>query len=187
MKKKSLLLLVCVLALVFAACGNADAPAATTGEEMATELKMGRAQYAAHGNSGWADVVVAMEGDKIVGVSLDEYQFMNVEDATPVPNALVEGEKALSNNFKDPKVAPASKRVNSDFYSGMMTEYAKSTVSIAANFDAIEAFCTGKTVAELKTAVEGEKKEVTDMVTGATLVDAKGYIEAVIAACEAVK
>lgn len=187
MKKKTLLLIVCVLALVFAACGNADAPAQTTGEETATELKMGRAQYAAHGKSGWADVVVAMEGDKIVGVSLDEFQFMNVEDATPVPNSLEEGERALQNNFKDPKVAPASKRVNSDLYSAMMTEKAKSTVSIAANFDAIEAFCTGKTVAELKTVVEGEKKDVTDMVSGATLVDAKGYIEAVIAACEAVK
>lgn len=187
MKKKTLLLIVCVLALVFAACGNADAPAASTGEETATELKMGRAQYAAHGKSGWADVVVAMEGDKIVGVSLDEFQFMNVEDATPVPNSLEEGERALQNNFKDPKVAPASKRVNSDLYSAMMTEKAKSTVSIAANFDAIEAFCTGKTVAELKTVVEGEKKDVTDMVSGATLVDAKGYIEAVIAACEAVK
>lgn len=186
MKKKTFLLIVCVLALVFAACGNADAPAQTTGEE-AAGVRMGRAQYAAHGKSGWADVVVAMEGDKIVGVSLDEFQFMNVEDATPVPNALEEGERALKNNFKDPKVAPASKRVNSEYYSNMMTQHAKSTVSIAANYDAIEAFCVGKTVEDLKIAVQGEKKDVTDMVTGATLVDTKGYLEAVIAACEAVK
>lgn len=186
MKKRSLLFMVCVLALVFVACGNTNAPSTTTGE-VATGIKMGRAQYAAHGISGWADVVVAMDGDEIAGVSIDEYQFMNVEDATPVPNALEDGKRALKDNFKDPKVAPASKRVNSDSYSVMMQKYAKSTMSIAANFDAIEAFCAGKSVDELKKVVEGDKKAVIDMVTGATLVDTKGYIEAVIAACESVK
>ncbi|MBR1407370.1 MAG: hypothetical protein IJ573_00545 [Clostridia bacterium] len=62
-----------------------------------------------------------------------------------------------------------SKRVNSDLYSLNM-QRAGSTTQIAANFDAIQAYVAGKTIAELEAAVEGkEAAEFVDAVSGATL------------------
>ena len=83
-----------------------------------------------------------------------------------------------------------SKRANSDLYSLNM-QRAGSTVQIAANFDAIEAFAKGKTVAELEAFVNGyteeTKAEVVDAVSGATTADTWGYLRGILAAAEAAK
>lgn len=66
-----------------------------------------------------------------------------------------------------------------------MTEKAKSTVSIADNYKAIQDFAKGKTIDELKEVVDGaEDGKAIDAVTGATLVDTKGYLQAIINTAE---
>ena len=47
-----------------------------------------------------------------------------------------------------PHIVLVSKKESSAYYSVLMASRAGSTVAIADNFAAIEAFCTGKTVAE---------------------------------------
>ena len=59
-----------------------------------------------------------------------------------------------------------------------MKDKAGSTVSIADNYDAIEKFCVGKTIKELEDVANSENP--VDAVSGATLVDTKGYLEAII-------
>ncbi|QEJ95310.1 hypothetical protein FUT79_08920 [Treponema phagedenis] len=119
---------------------------------------------------------------------MDEYQFMNKNNITAgVPNSEHKGEKTMSLNFKDENVVPASKRVNSEFYSKLMAEHGKSTKPIAANFDAIEAFCIGKTIAEVEDVANKSNIKAMDAVSGATLVDTKGYLSAVVAAAKNAK
>jgi hypothetical protein len=80
-----------------------------------------------------------------------------------------------------------SKVANSETYSANMAK-AGSTVAIADNFAAIEEFALGKTVTELEQTVSGSSAEdLIDAVTGATLVDTKGYLESVVAAAKAAK
>ena len=66
-----------------------------------------------------------------------------------------------------------------------MAEKAGSTVMYADNYAAIENFADGKTISELEDLVNNKtNEEVTDAVTGATLVDTAGYINAIIAAAK---
>ena len=171
MKKLVSLLLVVVLALGIGAAA-------------ADGIKMGHVLAAAHGTSCFAEVTVAMDGDTIVGVYIDEYQYMDPsqEGVVAVPNS-----EGMKGNVIE-GVALASKKESSTYYSALMADHASATVAIADNYAAIEAFCTGKTVAELKGEIEGkEATEVVDAVSGATLVDTMNYISAVIAAAEAAK
>ena len=68
---------------------------------------------------------------------------------------------------------------------------AGSTVQIAANFNAIEAFVKGKTVAELEKIVNGYTDETkagfVDAVSGATTADSWGYAKGILAAAKAAK
>ena len=170
MKKWATLLLVALLLLVAVA--------------MADGIRMGHVLCAAHGTSCFTEVTVAMDGDVIAGVYIDDYQYMDPaqEGVVPVPNS-----EGMAANVKE-GVALASKKESSAYYSALMASRAGSTVAIADNFAAIEAFCTGKTVAELKAETEGkEATAVIDAVSGATLADTANYIGAVIAAAEAAK
>ena len=112
----------------------------------------------------------------------------NREDvaAIGVPNADLESENF---NVKDEngaiKSVLGSKRVNSDLYSLNM-QRAGSTVQIAANYDYIEAYATGKTIAELEAATaDVESAAFVDVVTGATTADTLGYVKGIIAAAKA--
>ena len=64
-------------------------------------------------------------------------------------------------------------------------------MQIAANFDAIEAFVKGKTVANLEAFVnaytEETKAQVLDAVSGATTADTWGYLRGILAAAKAAK
>ena len=78
----------------------------------------------------------------------------------------------------------ASKRVNAEMYSASMQK-AGSTVAINVNYDAIEAYVTGKTIAELEAELAGKTaEEVIDAVAGCTLADTLGYINGIIAAAK---
>ena len=143
------------------------------------EIKLGQAIFAAHGTKCFAVITVAMDGDKIVDAYIDEFQMMAADTSIGVPNSevmiAIEG-KVLG-----------SKRLNAEGYSANMQK-AGSTVALDANYDIIEAYVTGKTVAELEAEVAGKTaEEMVDAVAGCTLVDTLGYINGIIAAAKNVK
>ena len=152
------------------------------------EVLMGQVEFAAHGDRGFAVITVALQDDVILGAKIDEFQFMGDREdlkAVGVPNS----DGAFGETYPEGQVL-GSKRANSDLYSLNM-QRAGSTVQIAANFDAIEAFAKGKTVAELEAFVNGyteeTKAEVVDAVSGATTADTWGYLRGILAAAEAAK
>ena len=207
MRKISLLTASLITAAALAACSNSgsdnnattepvttvETPAPSTAESTADEteaetsapddtaevheLKTGQALFAAHGTKSFATATVIMDGETIVLAYIDEYQFMDAETTDGVPN---------SENFTDyvsEGYVLGSKRVNSDSYSTNMAA-AGSTVAIYDNFDYIQEFVAGKTVSELEALTKEDKEAVVDAVSGATLVDTSGYLQAVLAAAE---
>ena len=170
MKKFLSLLLVLCMLVPFAAMAE-EAPA----------IKLGQVQYAAHGTKCFAVMPVVLEGDKIVAALIDEYQVG--AGMTGVPNS----ENGFG-GFADGKVL-YSKRVNAEAYSTNMQK-AGSTVALDVNYDLIQAFCIGKTVAELELAIVGfggEAQAAIDAVSGATLADTLGYLQGLLAAAKAAK
>ena len=163
----SLLLVVCMMLPVFA---MAEAPA---------EIKLGQVQWAAHGTKCFAVMTVVLQGDVIVAAHIDEYQVG--AGMVGVPNS----ENGFG-GFTDGKVL-YSKRVNAAAYSANMTK-AGSTVALDVNYDLIQNFCVGKTVAELEAVLAGFNGDATaavDAVTGATLVDTLGYLTGLLEAAKA--
>ena len=134
---------------------------------------------APHGEKSFANAVVAVEGDKIVAASIDEYQYIE-EGITS------QGEGSdFANDYADSKTVLASKLENNDFYSDLMAEKAGSTVAIKENFEAIENFVAGKTVEEIKETIAGAKEgEKVEAVSGATLADTAGYLQLIVDAFE---
>ena len=162
-----------VLALVLALCLMVPMFA------MADDVKIGVAQYAAHGTKCFAVMTVAMQGDKIVDAYIDEYQFM-AAGSIGVPNS----DKDFGTAYPEGKVL-AYKRQNNEAYSANMAK-AGSTIALADNYAAIEAFVIGKTIAELEAAIEGKTAaDMVDAVSSCTLVDTLGYIQGLIAAAKA--
>lgn len=147
---------------------------------MAEGAQIGQVLFAAHGTKCFAVLTVAVEGDKIVDAYIDEFQMMGTDVATGVPNSeamiAVEGQVL------------GSKRVNNEYYSALMADHAKATVEIAANYDAIEAYVIGKTVAELEAELTAKTaEELVDAVAGCTLVDTMGYMTGLLEAAKTVK
>lgn len=134
---------------------------------------------APHGEKSFANAVVAVEGDKIVAASIDEYLYIE-EGITS------QGEGSdFANDYADSKTVLASKLENNDFYTDLMAEKAGSTVTIKENFEAIENFVAGKTVEEIKETIAGAKEaEKVEAVSGATLVDTAGYLQLIVDAFE---
>ena len=164
------------LALVLALCMMI--PFAAFADET---VKLGQVDYAAHGNKCFAVLTVAMQGDTIVAAYIDEFQFMAADSSVGVPNS----DAGFGESYPEGKVL-ASKKVNSETYSANMATKAGSTVALMDNYAAIEAFVTGKTVAELEAAIEGKTaEEMVDAVSGCTLVDTLGYVKGLIEAAKA--
>ena len=165
----SLLLVVCMMLPVFA---MAEAPA---------EIKLGQVQWAAHGTKCFAVLTVVLQGDVIVAAHIDEYQVG--AGMVGVPNS----ENGFG-GFADGKVL-YSKRVNAEAYSANMAN-AGSTVALDVNYDIVQAFAQGKTIAELEAIIAGfagDKQAAVDAVTGATLVDTLGYLQGILEAAKAAK
>ena len=124
-----------------------------------------------------------MQGDTIVAAYIDEFQFMDKGSAVGVPNS----DAGFGESYPEGKVL-ASKRVNNELYSKNMTDHAGATVALADNYAAIEAYVTGKTIAELEAELEGKTaEEMVDVVSGCTLVDTLGYISGLLEAAKSVK
>ncbi|MEQ0488261.1 peptidoglycan-binding protein [Anaerococcus murdochii] len=147
------------------------------------KLVLRRSLKAPHGEGSFARVAVVTDGDKIVDASIDEFQYFDADsDFVGLPNQDEDTEFKAGN--AEGKIL-GSKVENNDQYSALMKEKAKSTVSIADNYKAIQNFVKGKTIEELKDVVAGaEDGKAIDAVTGATLVDTKGYLEAIIETAE---
>jgi len=168
MKKILALILVACMLLPFAAMAD-------------DTVKIGQTQFAAHGTKCFAVLTVAMQGDKIVAAYIDEYQFM-ADTSIGVPNS----NEAFGESFPEGKVL-ASKKVNNETYSANMAN-AGSTIALADNYAALEAFVVGKTIAELEAALEGKTaEEMVDAVSSCTLVDALGYLQGLLAAAKTIK
>lgn len=187
MKKFSIILLLAGLMVVFAGCSNSNDNAKTASANApadATAIKMGRGEYAAHGTKCFTVAVVAVQGDKIVGASLDDYQFMDSSVVQGVPNS----DSDFGQNYKDPKMVLASKKANASYYSEHMKEEAGATTPIDESYAAIEKYVTGKTISELEGDLKKNSDEqMVDAVSGATLQDTKHYLEALVDAAKKAK
>jgi len=123
---------------------------------------------------------VAAAGGKIVGAMIDDYQVMAKDGTVAVPNS----DADFGKNFPTGKVL-ASKLANADSYTKNMKEKGGATLTVNQNFNGIENFVLGKTVAELDAII---KTNITDpkvdAVTSATLADTNGYLNALAAAAK---
>lgn len=147
------------------------------------KLVLRRSLRAPHGEGSFARIAVITDGDKIVDAAIDEFQFFDEGSGfLALPNQ--DSDTEFKSGNKEGKFL-GSKLMNDEKYSALMKEKAKATVSIADNFKAIQDFVKGKTIDELKKVVAGaEDGKAIDSVTGATLVDTKGYLEAIIETAE---
>ncbi|KAF1299438.1 peptidoglycan-binding protein [Enterococcus sp. JM4C] len=143
-------------------------------------LYMRQLLTAPHGTKSFAVVNVTMNGEKILNVQLDEFQYVSPADFDGVPNA----DGAFGEAFPADTVL-SSKRVNDEAYSKMMADKGGATQTWEASMTAIAKFAEGKTVAELEKAVTdlgalGEKDSPADVVTGATFSDTAGYLQSIV-------
>ena len=166
-----------IIALLLALCMLL--PVAALAE--APVVRIGQIECSPNGTQAFAVITVVLQDDVIIAAYIDEFQFMAAEGSIAVPSS----EGTLGNGYVEGQVL-GSKRVNNESYSAMMTAYAGSTVSIADNYDAIQAFVVGKTVAELEALLAGSDS-VVDAITGCTLVAAPGYLQGIIDAAKAAK
>lgn len=154
----------------FVASGDAENP---------DDVEVRYALGAPHGDKSFGNAVVAVEGDKIIAASIDEYQYL--DGGAGVPGS----EGGFGEGYNDSNVVLGSKLENNEMYSDLMTEHAESTVALKDNYAAIENFVAGKTVEEVKAVIESATPgEAIDEVTGATLVDTAGYLQLIIDAVE---
>ncbi len=179
MRNKIALLLVVAMVTILAFTAFASA-----------EPKLGQVQYAAHGTKAFCVATVIVDGDKIVDALLDEFQFVDpAAYSSPVPNP---------DTFKNADgFVLISKRLNNETYSGNMATRGGATQPLLTSYQAIEAFVTGKTIAEVEAVIadltaklegkeEADKKPIImDTVSGSTLTDTLGYLQALVAAANA--
>lgn len=137
-------------------------------------LQIGMAYAAAHGTKCFTQAHAVVQGDVIIAAYVDDFQFVSADAGlNVVPNS----DKEFGEGYAEGK-ALASKRTVADYYSQNMAEKAGSTVRIDDNFDAIQTFVVGKTIAEVEAAAAKGEAAV-DAVTGATLADTAGYLGAI--------
>ncbi|MFS0864814.1 hypothetical protein [Fredinandcohnia sp. 179-A 10B2 NHS] len=187
MKKLSVFVLLITLIATMVGCSTNEASAGESSSSGATgEIKMGRVNYAAHGDKSFAVAVVAMDGDTIVGASIDEFQFLDKSEAgvVPVPNS----DGAFSEGYADANNPLASKVDSTEYYSKHMAEAAGATNTIEDNYAAIEKYVTGKTIKDIEEVLaDHSPEEMVDVVSGATLADTYGYVKTFIEAAKATK
>lgn len=146
----------------------------------ATDFKTAQLLGAPHGDKSFAMTTVALEGDKVAAVFVDEFQYVDAAAFGGVPNS----DSDFGQGVADGLVL-ASKIANDEAYSAMMAEKGGSTNAYAANMKAIQDFTIGKTIAELEATIGkldalGEEDSPADVISGATFSDSKGYLQAII-------
>lgn len=157
----------------FAVSGDAENP-----DDITLKYALG----APHGEKSFGNAVVALEGDKIIAASIDEYQYLEDADTN------LDEESEFAKNYADSNVVLASKLENDESYSDLMKEKAEATKTIKENYEAIENFVAGKTIDEVKEVIsDNEGDDSVEAVSGATLVDTVGYLQLIVDAAESDK
>ncbi|WP_297281663.1 peptidoglycan-binding protein [uncultured Anaerococcus sp.] len=157
----------------FAVSGDAENP-----DDITLKYALG----APHGEKSFGNAVVALEGDKIIAASIDEYQYLEDADTN------LDEESDFAKNYADSNVVLASKLENDESYSDLMKEKAEATKTIKENYEAIENFVAGKTIDEVKEVIsDNEGDDSVEAVSGATLVDTVGYLQLIVDAAESDK
>ena len=152
-----------------------------TSDDQALEGSVLKFGYGApHGTKSFAATFVGLEDDTITHAFIDEFQFMGEGDWSGVPNS----DGAFAEGYAEDSVL-VSKVENDEAYSAMMEENAGATMTLGEGYQAISDFAVGKTVSELEDAISeleglGEDEEISDVVSGATLVDTAGYLQAIV-------
>lgn len=166
---------------IIKAAKAAEGTTAVKVDGSAADVKIGQVDGAAHGTRCFTVSTAVVVGDKVVLSWLDEFQFMDAEGATGVPNT----DGNFGAGVAEGKVL-LSKRVNNDLYSTAMAASGGATNTIAAGYDAVQAHANGKTIAEIKEAA-GTGEAAVDAVAGSTLTDTANYLGAIAAAADAAK
>ena len=157
---------------------NAQTTQAVEFNGSSEDLKLNVVYGAAHGTKCFTSGAVATAGDTIVLSYIDEFQFAGSDaGVVGVPNS----DSDFGAGYAEGKVL-MSKRVNADYYSKMMAEKAGSTVSLDANYDAIQNHVNGMSIADAEALSKDEK--AVDAVSGATLVDTAGYVGVLVDAAK---
>ena len=192
MKKKLLVMMIIAMMLLMAACGAKDATPSgggstpsggsesSTGESV--DLQIGQVITAAHGDKCFTQVTAVVQGDTVVAAFIDEYQFADGTQVEGVPNS--DAADGFAAGYAEGQVL-LSKRAEADYYSELMSSHGGATVRIDDNYDAIQEFAAGKTIAEL--ADFKGKAEAVDAVASATLADTGNYLAAIAEAAEVAK
>lgn len=168
------------------AAETTEATSETETEEAPTtgpiEIRIGQAEGAAHGTDCFAVATAVVDADDtIVAAFLDEYQFLDAQqEGVPNSEAFIEAGSVAEG------LVLGSKRKNDIYYSGYM-QSAGATMMIAENFDEIQSFAVGKTIAELEELAGKSSEEVLDAVSSATLTDTPGYLGVIAEAAKAAK
>lgn len=154
---------------------------AFSGLEADGELTLSRSLQAPHGDNSFAIVSVAHDGEHVVAAAIDEFSFWTGVQFNSVPN----GSGAFGQGFANPDTFLGSKLDNSMEYSRMIAAIAGGTNQWAENIRLISDFAAGKTVDEIDQAIAevhglGEDESIADVVTGATLMDTAGYLQAIV-------
>ena len=166
------------LSAIVDAAKNAQTTQAVEFNGSSEDLKLNVVYGAAHGTKCFTSGAVATAGDTIVLSYIDEFQFSGSDaGVVGVPNS----DSDFGAGYAEGKVL-MSKRVNADYYSKMMAEKAGSTVSLDANYDAIQNHVNGMSIADAEALSKDEK--AVDAVSGATLVDTAGYVGVLVDAAK---
>ena len=166
------------LSAIVDAAKNAQTTQAVEFNGSSEELKLNVVYGAAHGTKCFTSGAVATAGDTIVLSYIDEFQFAGSDaGVVGVPNS----DSDFGAGYAEGKVL-MSKRVNADYYSKMMAEKAGSTVSLDANYDAIQNHVNGMSIADAEALSKDEK--AVDAVSGATLMDTAGYVGVLVDAAK---
>lgn len=144
-----------------------------------SSLKFGRIEAAAHGTNCFLVASALVDGDTILLSYLDEYQPMTGA-VVGVPNS----DQEFGKNFIA-GTALVSKRYNDAVYSANMAERGGATTALSDNYNSIQDYANGKTIAEISGIAKGEAEAAVDAVSGATLVDTNNYLGSIVAAAEA--
>lgn len=124
---------------------------------------------------------MGLEGNTIANVSIDEFQFMDAsENYQGVPNS----DNDFGEGYDENQVL-ISKVENNEAYFKSMAEKAEAKNSLVEGYQAISEFAEGKTISELEEAIDDlhrveDPSGISDVISGATLVDTPGYLEEIV-------
>ena len=168
-----------VMAVAAPAYAEAATEAVSEAAVAAEGLQIGQIYTAAHGDKGFTQAVAVVEGDTVVAAYINEFQFMeNTDETVAVPNS----DAGFGEGYAE-GVVLTNKRDNTAVYSALLAEKAGATNTIDGNFDAIQAYAAGKTIAELDETAASEN--AIDTVSSATLADTANYVKAIADAARA--